>query len=270
MKKYKPGIYDIENHEYHNSDGISRSGVMLFKKSPLHYWNKYQNPDRHSDTMTPQMIMGSAVHTYIMEPTKFYDQYYIEEKIDRRTKEGKDRSERLQLLNMGKQGISADMFDQIERMNESFHNNEYASAFLKDAQIEKSIYWEDVHSGVLCKARPDIWKNNVICDIKTTQDASLKAFQGSMAKYGYHIQAAMIQDGLHHAQNIRITDYIFIAIETVEPYAIGIYILDQDAIQKGHNEYKQIIKDFSLYQEKNLTVWPGYAPTTISLPAYYL
>jgi hypothetical protein len=269
MNTYDTGIHDIDIKDYHDSEGISRSGIMLFKKSPLHYWNRYYNPKREEDTGTPAMNIGTAFHTLILEPNEFDYRYYVEEKIDRRTLIGKERAEQLAIENRGKSMLSQTHYDTIRRMYDSFMSHDIAKEFLNKAQMEKSIYWKDVGTNILCKARPDIWHTNMICDIKTTQDASINAFQRSMAAYGYHIQAAMIQDGIHHVQHHRITDYIFIAIETVEPYAVGIYILDKDSIERGMMEYKQILLDYKEYIEKDIQVWPGYKPSTISLPAYY-
>src|SRR6267154_5068390 len=265
MNTFKPGIYDIEDHEYHTSEGISRSGIMLFKKSPMHYWNKYKNPNRSfEDDTTPQQLLGKAAHCILLEPQEFENRYFsITEKLDRRTKAGKEKWEALHIEHEGKQILTTDMYEQVINIRDSVNSDKYAAEFLKGAQVEKSIYWKDCNTNVLCKARPDIWHANMICDIKTTNDASSNSFQRSMAQYGYHIQAAMIQDGIHHIQHNRITDYVFIAIETVAPYAVGIYILDKESIQRGHDEYKAILEDFREYNEKDLPIWPSYKPSVI-------
>jgi hypothetical protein len=110
---------------------------------------------------------------------------------------------------------------------------------------------------------------NIIGDIKTTNDASPRSFQRDIMKYGYHIQAAMVQDGIYHVTKKMIETFVFIAIEKEEPYAIGIYELDKESIQKGREEYKALLDDYIPYQEKDVKIWPGYKPTVISLPAYY-
>ena len=35
---YTDGVYDITNEQYHASEGISRSKLMLLDKSPYHFW----------------------------------------------------------------------------------------------------------------------------------------------------------------------------------------------------------------------------------------
>jgi hypothetical protein len=267
MNTYTPGIYDISNEDYHGANGLSRSALMLFKKSPMHYANVYEKERKVESTITPAFILGNAVHTYILEPLQFESRYLVAYKPDGRTKEGKEMMERINIEACGRTILASNVFAEVEKMGNSFLNNEIACQFLKDAQIEKSIFWKDCHTNTLLKCRPDIWLPNMIGDVKTTVDASPRAFQRDIAQYGYHIQAAMIQDGIYHITGKRITEYVTLAIEKTAPYAIGIYILDQEAIDRGRQEYNELMEQYNDYSERQ--VWPGYKPSTISLPAYY-
>ena len=62
----EPGIHTISNDAYHNGPGISRSGLMEFKRSPYHYWYKYLNPYYVEDSATPAQIFGNALHEFIL------------------------------------------------------------------------------------------------------------------------------------------------------------------------------------------------------------
>ena len=267
MNTYTPGIYDISNDDYHGADGLSRSGLMLFKKSPLHYANKYMDAKKIESGSTPAMILGSAVHTSILEPEQFCNRYFVADKVDGRTKEGKKRMEEIAIEAGSREILSSAVFEEVEKMSRSFLQNEIACQFLKDAQVEKSIFWKDSHTNTLLKCRPDIWLPNMIGDVKTTVDASPKSFQRDIAQYGYHIQAAMIQDGIFHITGKRITEYVTLAIEKTEPYAIGIYMLDHESIERGRQEYRELMELYNDSCERQ--VWRGYQPCTISLPAYY-
>jgi|SRR5688572_16781091 len=270
--EYSQGIYDISNEEYHESEGVSKSGLMLFKKSPLHYWNRYRNPNKLvSEEQSQSMILGSAFHCLVLEKDDFNHRYFVDnEKIDRRTSEGKKRFEEIKISQRGKILLPTSMFEKINKMADSFFSNPYASKFLENAKIEKSLFWNDRHTDILCKTRPDIWQPNLIIDLKTSADASCDSFRKSIARYGYHIQAAMAQDGIHNCTGSFINEFIYLVVETEEPYAVGIYILDQDSINRGHNEYKTILQKFKEYEDKKLDVWEGYKPSLISLPAYYI
>ena len=173
------------------------------------------------------------------------------------------------LQHAGKINLSEDTYEKMMRMADNFYRHEYAGELVRDAQIEQSLYWKDCTTNELVKCRPDILHTNMFCDLKTTSDASPHAFQRSVAQYGYHIQAAIIQDGIYHLTHKKLTDFVFICCESVEPYAVAVYILDAESIDKGLDEYKYHLKNFSEYKLLNMPVWGSYKTQTISLPAYY-
>jgi hypothetical protein len=126
----------------------------------------------------------------------------------------------------------------------------------------------------MCKARPDILhifsnKKYTYVDLKTCSDASEDAFQRSMAQYGNHIQAAMVCDGVDGAQKDRYVDTcINICIETSYPYSIGIYIIDELAIQTGREEYKRILLELKHAIRHN--EWDDLPIKSVGLPRWYV
>jgi hypothetical protein len=50
--KFENGIHAITNEQYHSSEGISRSDLMRFKKSPMHFKHKQSLKE------TPSLIIG--------------------------------------------------------------------------------------------------------------------------------------------------------------------------------------------------------------------
>lgn len=72
----KPGVYEgIPNAEYHGGPGISKSGLDLVHRSPMHY-NAVVTAvnDR---TPTPAQEIGTAVHMAILEPEEFAKTYCL-------------------------------------------------------------------------------------------------------------------------------------------------------------------------------------------------
>ena len=93
-------VTKVESNEvYHQSKAISSSALKtIYKKSVYHYLN--QAP-RYGGALQ----LGSAIHTAVLEPEKFYDEYYISPKIDKRTKAGKEEAARQLKIAEGKSVI---------------------------------------------------------------------------------------------------------------------------------------------------------------------
>ncbi|ADE87957.1 exonuclease VIII [Escherichia phage vB_EcoM_ECO1230-10] len=70
----KPGVYEgISNAEYHGGPGISKSGLDLVHRSPMHY-NAVVTA-ANDRTPTPAQEIGTAVHMAILEPEEFAKTY---------------------------------------------------------------------------------------------------------------------------------------------------------------------------------------------------
>jgi exodeoxyribonuclease VIII len=272
----KHGVYDISIEAYHSGEGVSRSSLMNIDKSPLHYWYECINPDRpvHQPaeiiTVQDALDFGNALHTYVLEPDEFEYRYLSVDKttMKKNTKIGKANFEDAMIAanSVGAQLISKDALKIIKSMSAAIRQHPQAPNLIEGAQFEKSIYWTDDDTGILCKMRPDIWQPNFIADLKTTADACLKEFERSVYKFGYHIQAGMIKEGFAHGLDIDMNNFIFIAVEKKQPYASAVYKLDEDALTEGVKEYKRLLQKLKVYLDADN--WPSYPSTLISLPKY--
>lgn len=264
--KYAPGIYDISNDEYHSSAGISRSGIMEFKRSPQHFWIRYFNDDYERKESTADMIFGSALHCYILEPEKFDAEYFVTENFDKRTKVGKEAHASMLELSKGKILIEMEDMAKIFQIADSIKKDDQALELITGAQYEKSIYWIDPDTNILCKVRPDIMHYNFIVDLKTTKDASFKAFQRDFFNYGYHLQLAMMYEAIKHTQYREMKNFIDLAIEKTDPYAHAIYPIDETVLEHGIKEFKHYL--FAIKECIDSNTWPSYPTQTITLPAW--
>ena len=81
-----------------------------------------------------------------------------------------------------------------------------------------------IFTGLQCKCRPD-WisaDGGILVDLKTTEDASPREFQRSIAKWRYHVQAGWYMAGIEAAYGTRPSGFIFIAVEKKPPFAVGV------------------------------------------------
>jgi exodeoxyribonuclease VIII len=260
----KPGGYaDIPNDAYHGGTGISKSGLDKIAKTPAHYYAAYLDPNREPREPTKAMILGSAYHALVLEPEEFKKDYAVApEGIDRRSKEGKAF-----FAEMEQQAItviSETDFARLNAMHRALMSHPAASKLLaKSGRREVSFFWDDPETGELCKCRPDfLTDDGYIIDLKTTDDASPAGFGRSCFNYRYHVQHPWYQDGCRHA-GIDVKAFVFLAQEKEPPYAVGLYVLEESAIDLGRQAYQ---RDLSLYADcRKNNHWPSYNPSIVSL-----
>lgn len=286
QKTIQQGISYIPNEEYHKGPGISRSGLMKLKRSPYHYWNQYINLDYEPDEPTPILILGSFFHTLVLEPHLLEERFFVnpesetldeedkkdkEKKKELKEKKNKIKEEKKHAEETGKLIISKKEANKAYAMLESLKRKDGGELYecirdTKIAKIEQSIYWTDEETGILCKARPDIIYGNIVIDLKTTANASPWNFSKISYDKGYHIQAAMVKEGLRIVENINMSKFRFIAIETSKPYVVTNPPFSQEALEVGHNEFKSLLNKYKECSENNH--WPSYEEQEINIPRY--
>jgi hypothetical protein len=269
------GIYTkMPIEEYHaDKESLSRSSLLDFDRSPFNYWANHVNPDRPEKERTRSMLMGSAFHCMILEPDEFKHQYIVSPEPVKLKDVGRVAYEAYKEIvaeceSTMKSIIPWDMYLELRNMRDRFRENKNAVDLIDGAAIENSLFWRDDHSGLMLKARPDAYHSAVIIDLKTISDASPRNYQAEMIKHGYHIQGAMCQDALEILTGDRIQTVINIVIENKYPYAMGIYKIDEFALEEGQRKYKQICLD--LKNARLEDKWQDYGVQTISLPKWAL
>ena len=242
-------VTKVESNEvYHQSKAISSSALKtIHKKSVFHYLN--QAPRKSA-----ALQIGSAIHTAVLEPEKFYDEVYIMPKIDKRPKSGKEEYARHLKLAEGKSIIEDEDYKMILKIKKNFEADEKAVYYTK-GDIELSHYTN--YEGVDVRVRPDCINKMLgfISDPKSCQNNSPKAFKSDVYKWGYHLQAAFYSDMV----GIDPKNFVFIAIETNYPYSVECYTLSEKMIDEGRNAYKNAIADWKFYLETGIaTGYRGY------------
>lgn len=168
--------------------------------------------------------------------------------------------------------LSAEQWDQLHRMRDAVMAHPAACALLTKVpgKAELSVYWNDPATGVLCRCRPDWWReDDVLVDLKTCEDASPEGFAKSMANWRYDVQAPFYLDGVRLATGRKPRGFVFVAVEKKPPFAVGVYVLDSESLELGRAQY---VADLRAYAECLRTdTWPGYGDKiqTISMPAWH-
>lgn len=262
----KEGIFDnISNADYHRDIGISASGITLMRDTPAKFYNRYLSLQQPQEPTKP-MILGQALHTMVLEPKEFDNRFALMPD-DIKIKRGKAYDKFFE-ANSHKYILTMKEYENIVPMAHAVYEHPLYERIMRDARIEHSIYWID--NGIQYKARPDLFNNEFVFDLKTTVSADRDDFQKSIIAYGYHRQAAMCLDGLTKLTGKEYKHFIFFCIESEEPYLTAAYVIDDVALQIGRYEYQQT--GLKYHQCLTSGVWPGYSEDLqlISLPEWYI
>ena len=75
----EPGVYlDLSNEEYHGGPGTNKGLLDVVARSPLHAKALLDRANDDRPEPTPAMQLGTALHTLVLEPDTFADQYVCE------------------------------------------------------------------------------------------------------------------------------------------------------------------------------------------------
>ncbi|HDR9259647.1 TPA: PD-(D/E)XK nuclease-like domain-containing protein [Burkholderia vietnamiensis] len=167
--------------------------------------------------------------------------------------------------------LSDEEFDTVRAMRDSTMAHPRARALLsKKGAAEQSVYWIDRETGVLCRCRPDfLTDDDILVDLKSTEDASRDEFAKSCANYRYHVQHSFYWDGMT-AIGRKPRAFVFIAVEKKPPYAVGVYVLSAQSVELGRMEYRA---DLTVYAEcRESGRYPAYSDDVenMDLPAWYM
>jgi exodeoxyribonuclease VIII len=262
---YPDGVYDISNDEYHSSEGISRSRLMLLDKSPYHFWYEVLSGQAVKRTATPSMNVGSAFHTLLLEPEKFPNEFAVAPVVDRRTSAGKEVWAAFNEQHSHKIILTAEQYQQTFIMVEQIKKHEIVQTLLDEAVFEQSVYWTDEETGLQFKTRPDIWSSKMVVDLKTTADANPFSFTRSALNYGYFIQAGMAFEGCK-ALGKPFEMFVILACEKDVPHVPAVFMMDDDALQFGIDQFNSYKRKLKKCIEENR--WPGYPVQELSVPKY--
>jgi exodeoxyribonuclease VIII len=274
----KPGIYhDIPIEQYHaDTETVSKSGLDLIARTPLHYWAAHLDPDRPEREDSPAFIEGRALHALVLEGREVFDrQFASAPKIDRRTKAGKAEWQAWTEAHANHTHLTDAQAANVEAMHAGLQRHEGARRYLgADGDAEVSIYWADPATGVACRCRPDkivqIPDSNevVLVDLKTTsKPLDDEQIAKTIGNFRYHVQAAWYTDGAR-AAGLAVRAFVFVFIGKSRPHGARVVTLCEDSITCGRILYMENLETYAECLASGQ--WPGYstATETVSIPSW--
>lgn len=258
-----PGAYDMSIAEYISHRALAKSGLSDFSKAPAKYVYNFLNPG----DATATMLLGSAVHTLVMEQHKFSDEYAV---WMNGRKYGKKFDEWLE-GHSGKIILSKDQLNQAEAMAKEIRSHPlYETYFPVDGVAERSFFWEHETHKIPCKCRPDFLPGDLrVVDIKSSgMDVDPATFAKTVYNLKYHWSAHWTLEGLHAVTGLRHVQYVFCCVEQAPPHLVAFYELPDEALDLARTEIEDELLHFQECYESG--VYPGY-PTEVmelTLPSW--
>lgn len=239
---------NLPAHEYHDIDALSSSGIKKLLMSPEHF-------KKTESKTSPQMKLGTLVHTAILEPHLFERNLIIMPEGDGRTKEMKAlKAQKLQEMGGNPDAIICTQkeADTAKRMRDSFASKHIAKEVF-GAQAEVSLHTPADDDKPAFKGRLDLYKDHFIYDIKTCQygSANPDKFKWSIKNFRYDIQWAFYKTllGTVLGCSPRNVGFIFIAIESESPFHVRTFALTK---QEWYEAFDQIDMAIELYKQCSL------------------
>lgn len=237
--------YEMSETDYRQSEGVSKSSLDAIAPenggSPAHYKAAIEHPMQP----TPAMMLGTALHCAILEPSRFAEQYVNTGAPDKRSKAYKDAAEAI-----GERALTAKDADWLDGMRSAIWERSDANAraaqklLTLEGNTEVSAYALHEPTGLLMRCRYDLLtaptdRGVFAADVKKTKDASPREFAKSVWRYRYHVQAAYYSDIYYTITGEKLASYTIIAIEEAPPHAVQVYAISDEDMAIGRDLYRR-------------------------------
>ena len=273
-----PGLHrGVDFDTYWSWDAVNSSILKGFAgKTPAHVRYELDHGGKES---TPALDLGWLTHLAVLEPERFEAGITIAPKIDKRTTAGKQAWTEFQAANAGKASVDPDDYRKVLAMRAALLAHPTAGEFLRSkGASELSLLWEDRENGLRCKARIDkigsVGECAVIGELKTARDASRRAFEGAIYKFGYGVSCVHYLNGLNALVPVPEGNpprrLVFLVVESEPPHPVQCFELDDMTLSQAELERQRYLRIWKRCVERN--EWPGFQVgiETASYPSWVM
>ena len=247
----------LSNQAYFQRPGVSSHALIELARTPLHCWAKYVDPHRADEEPTPAMRFGTLVHTLVLTPETFGDEFVRADTINRRTNDGKARY--AALVESGQRVVSGKEYQAALEIVKAVRRHPVAGALFNVGEPEKILtVAREPHRWPL-KGRLDwLSPQPAIVELKTATDASQAGFLRAVYRHGYHLSAAYYRMLASRATGTpeEAIPHTFVVVETRYPYAVAVYPSSERLLAEGRALWEQNLQRFDECWTNH--DWPSY------------
>lgn len=292
-------FYDEPPEVYYRRrlDEASNSGLAVIDvDSPMHYHFWVTDPEAADADESAALRFGRAFHCATLEPHEFGDRYVLlpddapkkptERQLNARnpsmetvraidwwrtweltagSRETLARAEYQRALDMGAALRRYEMEFPDFPGKPTLKVGELIDACAK----EVTIRWVDEETGVLCKARADLYEPDLQFggDVKSCLSGAKEQFGRAMLAHRYHVQAAHYCEGFR-ACGVPLKSFGFFPVEKRRPHVPASWHADAPTEERGWAVRQRSLRKLARCLQTGR--WPGHTTTmsSISIPAH--
>jgi len=271
------GIYPgIPMEQYLAHDAVSNSDLGNMARSPEYAHLCKTEPGEKTDT--PATLLGTAIHTAILEPERFETEYTLDPTDEdggyragwRNTKAYK--AAKADIRAHGHEVLAQRDLDACRWIQDNVAASWIGREILaiKD-DVEVSVLASDPEYDLVRKIRPDVVVSaaSMLVDIKKTRDIRPGPFSRDCVTFGYHRTAPWYLDTANLAwDDAPFKHYLFLVIADTAPHEIRGYTLPGEAIEHGRQQYATLLDRWAKCATEGK--WPGGSGEIeeLALPPY--
>lgn len=247
----KPGIYEgVPLDVYLAWDLLSRSALAEGRQSMAHL-NAGRQGER-AKKVTDEMLLGSALHTAILEPEIALDRT-VKWTGERRAGEAWNE---FRVAHAGKTILTAAMYDKLQGMVRSLRRHPGAREWF--AQVERTeLSAVGLVNGVMMKGRSDGLTPDAVIDLKKVACGAERSMRKAVIEYGYDLQSYVYRRVFGRER------FVLITVEDTPPYDVVPYEFAPALLSLGEAEATKLLDQFKFCTERGH--WPGRSDVTVPL-----
>lgn len=261
---FKGAVKNLSNSDYHGLKSYWSSTQLkfMYETSPAHFEVEYVKPKAPKKD-TASKILGALVHTLILTPHEFENEFFLMPSLNLRTNEGRAHKEELLAANAGKMAIDDETLATAHLMRLNVESNDKAMKLLAPGLKEASYFWACPFSGLKFKAKLDQSSSLHFVEMKTTTEVGPENFARQCYNYHYDLSLFHYKQGMIQVLDLDVPAYK-IAIETDPPYLVSVYRVPDSYLLTGHDKWLTAVQrlEVALKTEK----WGGYYPEDAEPP----
>lgn len=183
------GIYfHLSNDDYHRDPALSHSGMTKLLKSWPDYWiSGPLNPNRQAIKPTAAMEFGDRSGMLLLDPARFKEQFNTVANYN-----SKGTGVCLSSIEYGKIMESVNGVLEVKEAREHF----------TDGYPEVSVFWRDLDTGIMLRAKIDYLRTFGIIDAKRIKEVDNWEIGRAVKNQGLDIQAFVYLEALKAARRI--------------------------------------------------------------------